>query len=170
MGLAGEAMLAAVRDAFGERIVDAHAEHGDATVVIRRDDALETFQALRDRPEFRFEMLVSVTAVDYLGSSPRFEVVYHLLSLSENHRLRVKIRVLAEDEWVHSLTPLWKSADWMERECYDLLGIRFVGHPDPRRILMYDQFVGHPLRRDYPVDRRQPLTPERDPIAVGWKF
>ena len=110
-----------------------------------------------------------ITAVDYLGQTPRFAVVYHLNSLALHHRLRVKIRVPEDEPWVHSLVDLWKSANWLERECWDMFGIRFVGHPDPRRILMYEEFVGHPLRKDYPVDKRQPLTPERDPIDVGWK-
>ena len=169
MGLSGEAMIASLRDAFGERLRESGTAFGEVTVVIHRDDGLTVFTALRDRPEFAFETLSDLTAVDYLGKSPRFEVVYHLHSLSQNHRLRVKIRVVDEDAWVHSLTPLWKSANWLERECWDMLGIRFVGHPDPRRILMYEEFVGHPLRKDYPVDKRQPLTPERDPIEVGWK-
>ena len=169
MGLSGDAMLSAVRAAFGERIVDAHQKCGDATVVVGRDDAPAIFAALRDTPEFAFDLLIDCTAVDYLGESPRFEVVYHLYSLAQNHRLRVKIRVPEDEAWVHSLVPLWKAANWLERECWDMFGIRFVGHPDPRRILMYEQFVGHPLRKDYPVEKRQPLTAERDPIEVGWK-
>ena len=170
MGLSPDDLLASVRAAFGERIVETHAHCGDATAVIGRDDALAIFLALRDRPEFAFNFLVDVTAVDYLGNSPRFAVVYHLFSLSQNHRLRVKIRIGESDAWVHSLTPLWKLANWAERECWDMFGIRFVGHPDPRRILMYEEFVGHALRRDYPVTKRQPLIPERDPIETGWKF
>jgi len=104
-----------------------------------------------------------------LDRSRRFEVVTHLHSLSNNHRLRVKIRVPEDEPWVHSLVPIWKGANWVERECWDMFGIRFVGHPDLRRILMYEEFVGHPLRKDYPVEKRQPLTEERDPIEVGWK-
>lgn len=169
MGLSADDLLASVRAAFGERIVETHAHCGDATAVIGRDDALEIFLGLRDRPEFAFAMLIDVTAADYLGRIPRFEVVYHLYSLAQNHRLRVKIRVSEDDPSVPSLVELWKSANWLERECWDMLGIRFVGHPDPRRILMYEEFVGHPLRKDYPVDKRQPLTPERDPIEIGWK-
>ena len=125
---------------------------------------------LRDRPELAFNFLIDVTAVDYLGRSPRFEVVYQLFSLPHNHRLRVKIRLAEEDPWVHSLADLWKSANWLEREVWDMFGIRFTGHPDLRRILMYEEFVGHPLRKDYPVGKRQPLTEERDPIARDWKF
>jgi len=169
MGLSADELLAKCREAFGERILDAHQHCEDATVVIPRDAALEIFQALRDRPEFGFNMLVDVTAVDYLGQKPRFEVVTHLHSLSNNHRLRVKIRVPEDEPWVHSLVPIWKGANWVERECWDMFGIRFVGHPDLRRILMYEEFVGHPLRKDYPVEKRQPLTEERDPIEVGWK-
>ncbi|MGD9762222.1 MAG: NADH-quinone oxidoreductase subunit C [Candidatus Binatia bacterium] len=158
-----------LRGAFGERVVDASVALGEVSAVIRREDALETFAALRDDPAFAFNFLMDVTAVDYLGTSPRFAVVYHLYSLAQGHRLRVKIRVLEEDAWVHSLSTIWKAANWLERECWDMFGIRFVGHPDPRRILLYEEFVGHPLRKDYPVDKRQPLTPERDPIAVRWR-
>ena len=165
-----EQMAESLRGAFGDKVRAAIVAHGETTLEIHRDDALEVFQALRDRPEFAFNMLCDVTAVDYLGTTPRFAVVYHLHSLTENHRLRVKIRVVETDAWVHSLTPLWKLANWAERECWDMMGIRFVGHPDPRRILMYEEFVGHPLRRDYPVNKRQPLVPERDPIETSWKF
>jgi NADH-quinone oxidoreductase subunit C len=169
MGLSGDDLLAHLREVFGERILEAHQDLGDVTIVIGRDAAAEIFQTLRDRPELGFDFLSDLTAVDYLGETPRFTVVYHLYSLSQNHRLRVKIRVAEDEPWVLSLTDLWKSANWIERECWDMFGIRFVGHPDPRRILMYEEFVGHPLRKDYPVDKRQPLTEERDPIEVGWK-
>ena len=169
MGLSSDELLAGVRDVCGERLLEAQAEHGEVTIAIGRDAALEIFRALRDRPELGFDFLTDVTAVDYLGQVPRFTVVYHLYSLAQNHRLRVKIRVPEDEPWVQSLTGLWRSANWVERECWDMFGIRFVGHPDPRRILMYEEFVGHPLRKDYPVDKRQPLTEERDPIEVGWK-
>jgi NADH-quinone oxidoreductase subunit C len=165
-----EEMVASLRQAFGEKVRATQVAHGEATLEIHRDDALEVFRELRDRPEYAFNFLMDVTAVDYLGQSPRFAVVYHLYSLPQNHRLRVKIRVVETDAWVHSLTPLWKLANWAERECWDMMGIRFVGHPDPRRILLYEEFVGHPLRRDYPVTKRQPLVPERDPIETGWKY
>ena len=101
--------------------------------------------------------------MDYLDKrTPRFEVVYHLYSLSKNHRLRVKIPVAGEDPVVDSLTPLWKGANWLEREVWDMFGIRFRGHPDLRRILLYEQFEGYPLRKDYPVNYRQPLVKERE--------
>jgi len=87
----------------------------------------------------------------------RFVVVYHLFSLPLRHRLRVEVPVEEDDAEVDSLTPLWAGADWLEREVWDMFGIRFRGHPNLKRILMYDEFVGHPLRKDYPVNKRQPL-------------
>ena len=151
---------------FGPAIIDSSDALGQESVVIGRDRASEVFQVLRDDPEFAFEFLMDVTAVDWLDREKRFEVVYQLKSISKNHRLRVKIRVGAgDDAWVPSAQPIWKSADWIERECYDMFGIEFRGHPDLRRILLYDTFVGHPLRKDYPYQKRQPLVPEIDPIV-----
>jgi NADH/F420H2 dehydrogenase subunit C len=170
MGVNPGDLLARVQEIGGAAERETHAQHGQPTIVIARADALDFFHALRDEPELAFHLLADVTAVDYLGRQPRFEVVYHLYSLTHGHRLRVKIPVSGEDPWVHSLTSLWRSADWLERELWDMFGIRSVGHPDLRRILMYEEFVGHPLRKDYPVGKRQPLTEERDPIARGWKF
>ena len=88
----------------------------------------------------------------------RFEVVYHVFSSTHTHRLRLKVPLSAADPTVASLTALWKSADWFEREVWDLFGVVFVGHPNPRRIMMYEGFQGHPLRKDYPVNKRQPLV------------
>src|SRR6185312_9138385 len=107
------------------------------------------------------------TAVDYLwrGDVPRFEVVCHLRSFEKNHRIRIKARVGDEEgngAEIDSIVPVWKGANWFERECYDLLGIVFRGHPDLRRILMYPEFEGHPLRKDYPANRIQPLVPFRE--------
>jgi len=110
-------------------------------------------------------MLTDLTAVDFPDREPRFEVVSHLYSLSKGHRLRLKARVGDEDGEVvelDTLTELWASANWMERECFDMFGVRFLGHPDLRRILLYPEFEGYPLRKDYPADRIQPLIPYRD--------
>ena len=87
----------------------------------------------------------------------RFAVVYHFFSLPLKHRLRIEVLLQGDDPEVDSVTPLWAGADWLEREVWDMFGIRFRGHPNLKRILMYDEFVGHPLRKDYPVNRRQPL-------------
>jgi len=91
------------------------------------------------------------------GAERRFEVVYHLYSLAHNHRLRVKIPLTEENPVVDSVAGLWRSADWFEREVWDMFGVTFTGHPNLKRILMYEPFEGHPLRKDYPVNRRQPL-------------
>jgi NADH-quinone oxidoreductase subunit C len=173
MGLAPgarEPLLPRLQEAFGDRIVASHSQCGDETILIERDGMLEVFQQLRDRPEFAFNCLADETAVDYLGKTPRFELICNLHSLTHGHRLRVKVGVPEEDPIVSSLVPLWKSANWLEREVWDMYGIRFSGHPDLRRVLLYEEFVGHPLRTDYPVNKRQPLVPERDPIKNDWKF
>jgi NADH-quinone oxidoreductase subunit C len=141
---------------------------GQAVVVVERSALAGALRTLRDHPETRFEMLSDLTVVDYLGREPRFEVVYQLYSVTLNHRLRVKVPVPEGDPVVPSAVGLWKSATWAEREAWDMFGVRFAGHPDLRRILMYPEFVGHPLRKDYPVDKRQPLATERDPIERPW--
>lgn len=157
--------LDTIREKLGTAVLDAHAFHGDDTLLVRREDVLEAFRVLKNDSELAFDFLSDLTAVDYLGKkNPRFEVVYHLLSLGRNRRLRVKVPVPEDLPEVDSLTPLWKAADWMEREVWDMFGIRFRGHPDLRRILLYEEFRGYPLRKDYPVNQRQPLVPER-PLA-----
>ncbi len=137
-----------------------HAEHGDATALVEAGQILPTLRFLRDTPGLDFEMLTDVTAVDHLGRGrePRFEVVYHLYSVSRNHRVRIKAGVSDPAPELDSACELWPSANWMEREVWDLYGVRFQGHPDLRRILLYDEFEGHPLRKDYPKERRQPLV------------
>jgi NADH-quinone oxidoreductase subunit C len=99
----------------------------------------------------QFVRLSSVTAVDRYPAEPRFEVVYHLHSLERNQRLRVKCRIAGADPAIDSVTGVWRSANWYEREAWDLFGIRFVGHPDLKRIMLPDDWEGHPLRKDYPI-------------------
>jgi NADH-quinone oxidoreductase subunit C len=152
----------------GATAVPPESVRGDAVVVLDRGLLLEGLKTLRDHPETRFEMLTDLTVVDYLGRVPRFEVIYQLYSLTWNHRLRVRVPVPEDDPAVASAVSVWRAANWAEREAYDLFGIRFAGHPDLRRILMYPEFTAHPLRKDYPVARREPLVPERDPIAAPW--
>jgi NADH-quinone oxidoreductase subunit C len=161
-------LVETLRGRLGDKILDSHRRLGDETIVVARDHALEVHRFLRDDPETAFDFLSDLTAVDYLGRTPRFEVVTHLFSLSKRHRLRVKVPVDEKECWAHSLVPLWKAANWLEREAYDMMGIRFEGHPDLRRIMMYPEFEGHPLRKDYPHNRRQPLVPERDPVENPW--
>ena len=125
---------------------------GQAIARVDRAAIRDALAALRDHPDTRFDMLSDLTVVDYLGRAPRFEVVYLLYSLGRNHRLRVKAAVPEEDPLVPSVSSLWKAALWAEREAWDMFGIRFAGHPDLRRILMPDEWQGHPQRKDYPLE------------------
>jgi NADH-quinone oxidoreductase subunit C len=161
-------VLAKVEAAFPGKIVEGHSLHGDETIVIHREDADAIFSTLRHAPEFAFNLLSDLTVVDFFGKEPRFEIVYHLKSVSLGHRLRVKIRVPEDDPVAPTVSALWKGGNWLEREAWDMFGVRFSGHPDLRRILMYEEFRGYPLRKDYPVDRRQPLVEERDPVSDPW--
>ena len=158
----GSAALRALLDAMPDAILGTHAQHGDSTVVVDAARIAEVMRFLRDTPEIEFDMLTDVTAVDYLGEQPRFEMVYHLYSVGKNRRLRVKARVEEEAAEIDTLCELWSSANWMEREVWDMYGIRFKGHPDLRRLLLYEEFEGHPLRKDYPKEKRQPLVGPRN--------
>ena len=158
----GQAILARLTERFRERILETHDRLGDHTAVVDRAAITESLRFCRDDPELRFEMLMDLTAVDYLKfpgreDGPRFEVVYHLYSVSHNHRLRIKAVLEEDDAVIPTVVHLWPIANWFEREVWDMFGIRFEGHPDLRRLLMYDEFQGHPLRKDYPVTKRQPL-------------
>jgi NADH-quinone oxidoreductase subunit C len=153
-----------------ERQVDAvlatHAQHGDATAIVDPARVVEVLRFLRDDPACGFDMLADLCAVDYLGHAghrgARFEVVYHLLSTRSLQRVRIKAGVPELPCQIDSCVAVWPAADWMEREVFDLYGIRFRNHPDLRRILLYEEFEGHPLRKDYPKERRQPLVGPRN--------
>ena len=155
--------LQRLQEKFGDAVLDTHNFRGDETAVVDREAIIEMLTWLRDDPELKFDMLTDLTAVDYLPAEPRFAVVYHLYSVSKKHRLRIKVPVPEETPELDSAHELWKCADWAEREIWDMYGIRFTGHPDPRRILMYEEFVGHPLRKDYPKEKRQPLIRRPEP-------
>jgi len=133
---------------------------GDDVAFVQKDAILEVCRFLKEDPRLAFNMAPYVTAVDYLGQEPRFEVVYNLLSTTLNHRVRLRVKVPEDDAVLPSVTGVWRGADWFERYCFDMYGLRFTGHPDLRRLYMYDEFVGHPLRKDYPLRGRQPLTSE----------
>ena len=155
-------ILADLRERFGAAVVETHDQHGDDTAVVHREALVSILRHCREAPALAFDMLTDLTAVDYLKfpgreDGPRFEVVYHLYSLRLNHRLRVKVRLEEDDAVVPTAVLLWPIANWLEREVWDMFGIRFDGHPDLRRLLMYEEFEGHPLRKDYPINRRQPL-------------
>ena len=151
-----------LRQRFPERVLEVHAPLEDEAVTVSREGLVETFRFLKEDSRIDLNFLVDLTVVDFWNrKDPRFELVYHLYSLNLNHRLRVKVGVSEEDPTVDSLTPLWHGANWLEREAWDLFGVRFLGHPDLRRILLYEEFQGHPLRKDYTVNQCQPLVPER---------
>jgi NADH-quinone oxidoreductase subunit C len=133
---------------------------GDDCVFVKKARIVEVCRFLRD--DLKFNYAPYITAVDYLGEDPRFEVVYNLLSTTTNARIRLRVKVPEADCVVPSVTSIWRGADWFERYCYDMYGIRFSDHPDLRRLFMYDEFVGYPLRKDYPLRGRQPLVPERE--------
>ncbi len=149
--------LQKLKEKFGGAVLDSHNFRGDETAVVEREVIIDLLRWLRDEPELRFNMLTDLTAVDYMPEEPRFAVVYHLYSVEKKHRLRVKVPISEEDPALDSAHELWGCANWAEREIWDMYGISFNGHPDPRRILMYEEFVGHPLRKDYPKEKRQPL-------------
>jgi NADH-quinone oxidoreductase subunit C len=158
----GAAILTALGSRFGNAVVETHDYRGDHTVVVTREAITGVLRHCRDEPSLAFDVLMDLTAVDYSKfpgreDGPRFEVVYHLVSIEHNHRLRVKVRVEEDDPVVPTALDVWPIANWMEREVWDMFGIRFAGHPDLRRLLLYEEFVGHPLRKDYPINRRQPL-------------
>lgn len=146
-----------LKSSFPQWIVDAHDFRGDETVIVRKQGIVEIARFLKETPGLDFEFLMDLTAVDYLGRKPRFEVVYHFFSLKHRRRLRVKALVDEADPAIDTLMGLWPGANWFEREVWDMFGIQFKGHPNLKRILMYEEFVGHPLRKDYPVSKRQPL-------------
>ena len=158
----GAAILDELRRRFGESVLETHDYRGDHTAVVERARVRDVLKLCRDTAALGFDVLMDLTAVDYSRfpgreDGPRFEVVYHLYSILHNHRVRVKVRVDEDDAVVPTAVELWPIADWLEREVWDMFGVRFAGHPNLRRLLMYEEFVGHALRKDYPINRRQPL-------------
>ncbi len=166
-----QAVLAHAQQLFGDAISAAREQAGALTLEIRREDLLRICRPLRDDPEFAYEQLIDVCGMDYLeygrsdlpgggttgGVAPRrahasrFGVVYHLLSLTHNHRLRLRTYLDDEMPLVPSVTEIWNAANWFEREAFDMFGIVFDGHPDLRRILTDYGFIGHPFRKDFPL-------------------
>jgi NADH-quinone oxidoreductase subunit C len=139
---------------------EAGVTHGILVLVLAPGAVTDAVKALRD--EFGFDIFLDVTAVDWPGRSPRFDVVWHFYSTKNKVRVRVKAGVPEADPVAPSLTALYGSAAFMERECHDMYGIRFEGNADLRPILLYEGFVGHPLRKDYPKQKEQPLVPYRE--------
>jgi NADH-quinone oxidoreductase subunit C len=155
-----EKILEALKQKFPDSIEEVSVQFGDEIISIDCDSLLDIVRFLKEKP-YDFAMLLDITCVDYKGEKRRFEMVYHLFSLSQNNRLRIKARLHEKDPTIDSLTSLWNNANWLEREAYDMFGIHFRGHPDMRRLFMYDGFEGHPLRKDYPLKKSQPRIPLR---------
>ncbi len=151
-----------LQELFGDTILETHAHRGDETVIIAPDSLLEVAGKLQQEEKLNFNFLMDLTAVDYLKMDrpKRFEVVYHFYSLARNCRLRIKVQI-DDGEKVPSLTPLWKTADWFERETAEMYGIKFDGHPDLRPLLLYPEFKGYPLRKDYDQRAAHPLVEKR---------
>ena len=177
-------LVETVKAALGDRIVDIAAALGEVTLTIKAVDLIGAMTMLRDRPELRFEQLIDVCGVDYgsfgkaawdgepseSGARPRFAIVYHLLSLANNWRLRV--RAFADDDEmpiIESVIDIWPSANWFEREAFDLYGIVFTGHPDLRRILTDYGFIGHPFRKDFPISGNVEMRYDPDQQRVVYQ-
>lgn len=127
-------------------------DRDEMTIYVDRSDIREACALLRDDPECPFNFLSDITCVDWYPSEPRFEVVYHLLSIPKKERVRLKVRLNSSSPTIDSITSVWIGANYFEREVFDLFGVRFAGHPYLRRILMPEDWEGHPLRKDYPVE------------------
>ena len=173
-------VLTALGAKFGDAIEMTETQHGDEIAVVKGDRLVEIATWLRDDAAMAFDSPVFVTCIDLIdlrrpdangrlvevdvSTTPRFEVCYQLRSSKHRHRIRLKVRVPDAEPRVPSLAGLYPAFDWQERETYDMYGIRFEGHPDLRRIYLYEEFVGFPLRRDYPKEKRQPLVRRTDLI------
>ncbi len=151
-----------LRARFSTSAIEEASFRGEVSVTVPKDDLFEICRFLYSDPELQYDMLVDLCGVDYFPSVPRFEIVYFLHSFRNNDRLRVKTKV-GEGESVTSVESIWKAANWLEREVYDLFGISFENHPDLRRILLWEGYEGHPLRKDFPLlgpDFGKPFVPE----------
>ena len=153
-----------VKERFALSILDTLIVRNEITHLIKKDSLIDICRFLKDDFELQLNFLSDVLGTDYFPQKPRFEVVYHLYSIPKKHRLRLKIKI-EDGESVPSVTSIWSSADWAERETYDMFGIRFEGHPNLKRIYMPEDWDGFPLRKDYPLrgykDRYNPYGEEK---------
>ena len=141
-----------IRERFSNEVVETTLFREEVTVVVRPGRLVEIARFLRDDPELAFDHLSDIYSVDYPDRSERFEVVYQLNSIPKRHRLRLKSRLREDRCEIESVYSIWRAAGFLEREVYDLMGIRFMNHPDLRRIFLPDDFDGHPLRKEYPAE------------------
>lgn len=166
----------AIQDRFGDQVLETSNFRGDEVVIIRKEAIEQVLRFLRDEPSLDFTFLMDVTAVDYLQypaqKRERFELVYILYSLRWGHRVRIKAPVSLNAS-VSTVSHLWESADWGERECWEMYGIKFDGHPNLRRLLTHKDFVGHPLQKSYQTKKRQVLNESdtlKDEMAARLRF
>ncbi len=155
MAMEKERIIEDLKQTFDESIKSVTVQFGDEIILIEKGALLDIVKFLKEEP-YTFTMLLDLTCVDYVGEEKRFEMVYHLFSLNHKVRLRFKMRLQESIPTIDSLTAIFKNANWLEREVYDMFGIRFNGHPYLRRLFMYEGFEGHPLRKDYPLRKQQP--------------
>lgn len=154
-------LIETIKNRFRDRIVSGQERFKPKSIKIKSSDLVEIMTALKDEEPFRFNQLLDIAGVDFLNQKPRFMVVYILLSTIKNHRLIVEVDI-NENDSIPSLTSVWCGADWFERELYDMFGIKVVGHPCLKRILMSEDFESYPLRKDFPV---RGLTPSEQRYA-----
>ena len=175
------AVLEALKARFGAVVLETTSAYGDDVAVVKREGLREVASFLKSDPAMAMNYPCYCTCVDYLGmelltvspttplavpsipavlpeEAPRFAMVYELRSITHRHRIRLKVPLREDDLKVPTLSDLWPAFNWLERETFDMYGVAFEGHPDLRRIYMYDEFIGYPLRKDYPKERRQPLV------------
>ncbi len=163
MALDPNALLEHLTSHIAGAIVQSNAERGEATISVDPADWSDVHRYCKDTAELDMNYFRDLTVVDYIEEHPRFEVVTHLFSLPQRHALRVKTRVPEDAPTVPTITGVYPAANWFEREAWDMYGVTFEGHPDLRRLLMYEGFEGHALRKDYPVLKAWPLV---DPLPT----
>jgi NADH-quinone oxidoreductase subunit C len=166
------AVIEQLKGRFGPAILETHSNFGDDTAVVEPSKWRAVCEFLRTDPSLDFDLPVDLCGVDYpeRGDAGRMEVVMHLYSISKRHRIRLKVRVGDADmkgAELESVASIWPGMNWLEREVFDMSGVRFRGHPDLRRILLYPEFEGHPLQRTYPADKTQPLVEYRSEQEAG---
>lgn len=163
-----EKLITYVRDEFEDAVLESHSRLGNDTVIVEKSAVPEILEFLKEDSRCDMDLLRNISCVDYNKRHPRFEVVYILYSIQHKHMLMVRAPVPEDDCEVPTVHHLYKTAEWLEREVWDMYGVGFEGHPDLRRVLLYEEFDGHPLRKDYPKQQGQPRTEfiarERDSV------
>ncbi len=150
----GDNTVEKIKERFPDFVLDTTFFRGETTISIKKENLLEIGRFLKEDQDLLFNFLSLLCGIDYHPMTPRFEVVYHLYSFQQNRRVRIKVPVDGDPPEIPTVTSLWPTANWHERETYDLMGIHFQGHPDLRRIFLPDDWEGHPLKKDYPLRGR----------------